>query len=385
MPQLSDKFWSLEESLGDVVLERFSEIHGASLALITKEHHFTLGTPGIAKTMLADQLVQRIDGMTEEDYFSILLMKSTPTEELFGVYDMKELMEGVYKRQTKGMLPNAKIATIDECFKGSAATLNGLLWLLNERWFKNHGEDKNRPLMTAFLMSNELAESDGLNALWDRLLFRYHAEAISDTSNFMKMMTAELDPDPEKILTLEDIETAHAQAKLVKIPDEVLVAIKSVKDSLKDKGIEVTDRRWRRCISVIRAEAWMRGLEVAEISDLKPLAHVLWNDINEIPDVQSEIRNLADPHEAEAQKLYDAITETYTTYKEQRESTEDRHIRTKAGLRMFQKYKGSEEEFTVLQTKIDARRSDILTKLRKKLDRISEELAEGLKAEKTDD
>ncbi len=75
-------------------------------------------------------------------------------------------------RQTAGYLPTAEVAFIDEIFKANSAILNALLTILNERLFDNGNQRLQAPLLCLVGASNELPESEELDALYDRFLVR---------------------------------------------------------------------------------------------------------------------------------------------------------------------------------------------------------------------
>ena len=64
----------------------------------------------------------------------------------------------------RGYLPTAEVAFIDEIFKANSAILNALLTLLNERLFDNGSERFEVPLLCLVGASNELPESEELDA-----------------------------------------------------------------------------------------------------------------------------------------------------------------------------------------------------------------------------
>lgn len=67
-------------------------------------------------------------------------------------------------------LLQAEVAFIDEIFKANSAILNTLLTLINERLFDNGSQRTIVPLLTMVGASNELPESEELDALYDRFL-----------------------------------------------------------------------------------------------------------------------------------------------------------------------------------------------------------------------
>lgn len=71
------------------------------------------------------------------------------------------------------------MAFIDEIFKANSAILNALLTLLNERLFDNGNERLEAPLLCLVGASNELPESEELDALYDRFLIRRQVAQVS--------------------------------------------------------------------------------------------------------------------------------------------------------------------------------------------------------------
>ncbi len=92
---------------------------------------------------------------------------------------MRALEEDRYVRQTRGYLPEAEVAFIDEIFKANSAILNTLLTIINERQFDNGSSREHVPLLTVVGASNELPESEELDALYDRFLVRRQVNQVS--------------------------------------------------------------------------------------------------------------------------------------------------------------------------------------------------------------
>jgi MoxR-like ATPase len=85
-----------------------------------------------------------------------------------------------YVRKTDGYLPTAEVAFVDEIFKANSAILNALLTLLNERLFDNGNQRLPVPLLCLVGASNELPESEELDALYDRFLIRRTVAQVSE-------------------------------------------------------------------------------------------------------------------------------------------------------------------------------------------------------------
>ncbi len=72
-------------------------------------------------------------------------------------------------------------------FQANSAILNTLLTILNERLFDNGSSRTEVPLICMVAASNELPESEELDALYDRFLFRKEVRR----STFSRLAQAE--------------------------------------------------------------------------------------------------------------------------------------------------------------------------------------------------
>lgn len=305
---LNEKFLTLQEEVGTELLEREDIIETGILALISAKHHFQLGTPGVAKSALIERIVARIGGFPEGGYFHYLLDKFTKPEELFGPPDMQELMDNKrLVRVTDYALPSAYVAFLDEIFKGNSSVLNALLLAMNEREYNTDRGPQPIPLISIFSASNELPESRELGAMWDRLHIRHWVENLQSGDTFTQMLTADWEDDPEKIITLEDIEAARIESKKVVLGDNILGELYDLRLLMRSEGLEPSDRRWRHAVDVIKAAAWMDGATSAEDRHARILQHMLWDNDETRRKVQNMCLDLADPLERRVQALYDEL------------------------------------------------------------------------------
>jgi len=151
------------------LVEREEEARLVVLGMVAQEHVLLLGPPGTGKSALG----RRISELCGGAFFQRLLTRFTTPEEIFGPLSLRALENDEYRRCTEGFLPTAAIGFLDEIFKANSAILNTLLTILNERQFDNGaGEREECPIRCVIGASNELPESDELDALYDRFLIR---------------------------------------------------------------------------------------------------------------------------------------------------------------------------------------------------------------------
>src|SRR5699024_4005719 len=178
-----EKLKEIKNALNNKFIEREKEVEAILIALLSKEHMLMIGPAGTAKSALSAELSNIIDGT---QYFQWLLTKFSTPEEVFGALSLKDLENGVYKRNTTSKMPEAHLVFLDEIFKANSAILNSLLTLINERLFYNNGQAVSSALMSVIGSSNEYPEEgEGLEALFDRFLLRFEVDYIGDESNFI--------------------------------------------------------------------------------------------------------------------------------------------------------------------------------------------------------
>ncbi len=308
-PAIRTKIADLAKGLQDGFLERSELVQGVMAGILSRQHCFILGPAGTAKSRLCRTVAGAISGVK---YFETLLTKFTTPDEVFGPISLKRLEEDRYERITAGKLPDVHIAFIDEIWKASSAILNALLGIANEREFQNgNGRPAAVPLETILGASNELPESEELNAMYDRFMLRFVVNYVAEDGNFKTMLRAS--PLPARLVTVtyQELKEAQAEVMAMPVPDAIYDGLLTIRKKLREEGIIPSDRRFCQSIGILQAAAYLNGRQAVSEEDLAILQHVLWQQPEHIPVVKKVVLEHVNPFEGQALELFDQAAEVH--------------------------------------------------------------------------
>lgn len=327
-----ERIEKLITALADGLYERTEIVALTLLAVLSGQSVFLFGKPGTAKSLIARRISRAFKNSA---YFENLMNRFSTPEDVFGPVDVKELKEGTYKRKTLGFLPTAAVAFLDEIWKSSAAILNALLTIVNERIFRNGEVVEEVPLKGIIAASNEtVPENQGLDALDDRLIMRLSVDPLQQKENFENLLRAvpvKAKIDVDESLTFDDKEWSEVieLSSEVDISREAFNAIHSMRARIdrynkdhSDRPIYISDRRWQKFAQVLKTSALLCDRDCVLPVDLLVLKNCMWtkaeNRIEMAKIVVDSVREFCpynseeyEKWEGELQTLLNEVEETF--------------------------------------------------------------------------
>lgn len=300
MKDLQSRIRALLTHLQAGIYEKEAEVALALLAALSGENVLLLGPPGVAKSMVA----RRMKGAFKQARsFEYLMSRFSTPDELFGPVSIARLKESdTYERATDGYLPTADVVFLDEIWKAGPAIQNTLLTAMNEKLFRNGEKEVHLPLKLLIAASNELpAKGEGLEALWDRFLIRLICRNIQSEDIFRQMLTDTSDicqqDEATEAITNEEYASWMSEAAQLNLSDPLLEAITYIRKRLQHvelenndltRSIYISDRRWKHIMNLLRTSAYLQGRTRADVEDLLPMHHCLWNE----PEERSKVNDI---------------------------------------------------------------------------------------------
>src|SRR5690606_30030325 len=278
--ELFKKIQRIQSQLTQGLVEREQTIKLTLLAALAGEHILLIGPPGTGKSLVSRRLHLVFK---ETPYFERLLTKFSVPEELFGPLAIQALEQDKYTRLTKGYLPQASIAFLDEIFKANSAILNALLTLLNEREFDNGVLRQKVPLISVIGASNELPEDGNLSALYDRFLFRQYVEPVSK-SGFKQLLTMKASEEELSVeqLSYDELKYIQQHSKKVELSAEALQFLMELRKWCAENQIQVSDRRWHKIVGMLQVSAFTNNQSQVTIWDCWLVQHCIWEKPEQI-------------------------------------------------------------------------------------------------------
>ncbi|MBR1614824.1 MAG: AAA family ATPase [Treponema sp.] len=305
---IHERMGKLLEMLNTNFLEREEAVRLSLLAAVAGESIFYLGAPGVGKSMLARRIKEAFKCVAstnnsgnssakgEIKYFEYLMNQFSTPDTIFGPASLPDLEKGVIKTLTDGYLPTADVAFLDEIWKANSIILNTLLWIINEKKYKNGNVIEDVPLKLLVTASNELPPKDeGLDAVWDRMIVRLTIDEISDESKLLEMITQgsnaqklTLDDEMKKLLiTADELKKWQSEIDEVEFSQEAAAVFSAVRKALQQKNAEtdrddaekyyVSPRRWKKIVHLLRTSAFLNGRNEVDLMDCQLIEYCIWN------------------------------------------------------------------------------------------------------------
>lgn len=375
IPDLVERFQAITAVIPKYVVGREAELAALKVCLLTKQHLLLGGEPGIAKSRFA---LLAFRAFSDATIYENMFHGQTTTDEVFGPVNPRVLREhGTIEFNTKGMLPQADFAYLDEIFNGPGSVLNSTLNVLNERKFRSAGSPVSCPLKTAVATTNRVSDSDDLKALIDRFLIMRKVMPSDSESSRRKILAAFAEAeDVEEIkfpetLTLKEFAQLTAAVKRVKIPPLYSSLLENVRTQyVASSSMFVSDRRFCWAYRAMQASVLLatNGLMVDNPPDdsLSIIADVLARRPGDIQMIESAMVTQIQTHqraineETEIAALETRLNDRIRSYDPDSPKAEKRKLFARLN-NMLSKLKAlSPEQQYTIQSNVD-RLSSIIT------------------------
>jgi len=280
---IAAKLRDISAELKSEAVEREIEVQLLIAAILAKQNILFIGEPGVAKSLLIDLLVERVDA----GVFTLLMAKDTPSDQVLGPVSLAALEKDEFKRITTGKLPEANIGWIDEIFKANSTVLNAMLKIINEGKFDNNGHSVELDFWSMIGASNELPGPDrsDLNAFRDRFPTTKLVQHVRTTAGLTEVIDGQLTrfaggrvAKQVTQVTTDELRQAQEAVTHIGVPDQVKRSLIELRTRAEGENLRISVRRMFGGLTMMMANAWLTDRQDVSAEDLKLFEHVLWSD-----------------------------------------------------------------------------------------------------------
>lgn len=291
--------------VGEIAMEarksfvgREDVISALAWCVVSGEHALLMGPPGTAKSALVRFWADAMG----RDFFRRVLNPDTTREDLIGPIDPSGLRStpAVWERAWAG-LATCDFALLDEVGKASNQVLNMLLDAMEERRVTSGNIDRPIPLHLAVGATNETLGEE-VAAVWDRFTVRIVVGYLSNSTDFVRLLTDTNRPAPQRPLTRDDLIAMRdeARAMAARPSQDVQETMVKLWSRIGNQTTErVSDRRWKKLLVVAAGRALLFGRSEIDPQDLIVGAHMIWSKLEEREALMNFVRNTVDEEAAE--------------------------------------------------------------------------------------
>jgi MoxR-like ATPase len=260
------------------VFERRAETDAIIITILAGSSCLFVGDVGTAKTSHITY-ASKLFGLS---VFDTLMSETTKPDSIFGPADIPALAKGIQRVKIKDYAADCEIVFFDELFKANGIVLNPLLWLINERIYRNGDEGIiQTPLKAVFAASNEIPTDSTMRAIYDRLMLRFEVDYIKVRKNLHRMVNAKLVQLEKKVepkFTSQEIEELMKLTTTVHVPEEIRETVFNIREQIEQAcSIKISDRRVANSFPIIQAKALMNGRLEATQEDAEIVANIFWD------------------------------------------------------------------------------------------------------------
>lgn len=282
---IQEKTKVIIKEMNQKLIEREKIVPIILLTLFSEQHMLLLGPPGVGKTYA----IEMISFFAKElKYFEYLITNKTSLDELFGTSIVDKNNTMIYNIENSML--DSHICFIDELFKAPSTLLNSLLGVTHKsRSFFQRGIGKKRsPMISMFAASNELPESETVDAFDDRILFRFWVDEISDISNFKKFARRDFDmtKDFSVSITLDEFADVIMNSSGIFIHEDFVELYAVIRTKLATEKVRISDRKLQSSLDIFQTSALLNSRNYVGLSELFLLLDIAWKHYDDIERVK---------------------------------------------------------------------------------------------------